>query len=85
MDDEDDPLIADAIATRRHRAIIVAFAVVGILAGVVLGTLAGLGWFGSGGGARSPALLIFLVAPFAACYGLGLVVHAVVRWHYHRL
>jgi hypothetical protein len=83
--DDDDPLIADAIATRRHRTIIVAFAVVGIVAGAVLGTLAGRGWFGNGGGPRSPGLLIFYAAPFVVCYGLGVLVHAVVRWHYHRL
>jgi hypothetical protein len=82
---DDDPLIADAIATRRHRTIIVAFAVAGILAGVVLGTLAGLGRFGTLGGPRSPALLVFYAAPFAVCFGLGHLVHAVVRWRYHRL
>jgi fatty acid desaturase len=81
----DDPLIADAIATRRHRMIIVAFAVAGILAGVVLGTLAALGWFGGGGGPRSPAMVMFYAVPFAVCFGLGHLVHAVVRWHYHRL
>lgn len=81
MAEAQDPLIAELVQTQRDRRIIVVAAVVGILASAGCGIAFGLGGFAhlGHGGARNPAGLVFFVAPFFVCYGLGHLLHAVVR------
>ncbi len=81
MAEAQDPLIAELVQTQRDRQIVVVAAVVGILASAACGIAFGLGGFAHLGasGARNPAGLVFFVAPFFVCYGLGYVLHAVVR------
>ena len=78
-----DPLIEAALTEQRDRHIVVVAAVIGILASVALGVAfaaGGLGeWTDGARGAGNPAGLIFFIAPFAICMGLGYLVHRVVR------
>jgi hypothetical protein len=78
-----DPLIDEMIQMQRDRWILVVAAVIGILAGAVLGVAFSLGALASTSGAtgpRNPAALIFFIGPFAICMGLGYAIHAIVRW-----
>ena len=83
MADVQDPLIAELVQTQRDRGIIVVAAVIGIIASAACGIAFGLGALGHLGahaaGARNPGGLLFFVAPFALCYGLGHALYAVVR------
>ncbi len=77
------PLIEAAQTEQRDRRIIVVAAVIGILASVICGLAFATGGFGSwangASGGRSPAGLIFFVAPFAICLGIGHIVFRIVR------
>ena len=83
MKDTLDPLIDEMIRTQRDRRIIVVAAVIGILASAAMGiafSLGSLGGLAAGAaGMRNPGGLIFFVAPFAICLGLGYMIHALVR------
>ena len=78
-----DDLVDEMLQTQRDRRIIVVAAVIGIVASAVVGVAFSLGALGGlaagSGGPRDPGGLIFFVAPFAICLGLGHAVHAIVR------
>jgi len=78
-----DPIIDAALTEQRDRRIIVVAAVIGIVASVIAGVLFATGslgeWTRGASGNRNPAGLIFFVAPFAICLGIGHIVHRIVR------
>ena len=78
--DELDMMIEDLATERRHRMVLVVAAVIGIVAGALIGLGATLGGISGGGGPRSPAMLVFYVGPFAAMMGLGYAIYGVLRW-----
>jgi hypothetical protein len=78
--DELDMMIEDLATERRHRMVLVVAAVIGIVAGALLGLGATLGGVSGGGGPRSPAMLVFFVGPFAVMMGIGYAIYGVLRW-----
>ncbi len=78
-----DPLIEEIVRARRDRLVLVIAAVIGIVVGAVLGMGFTLGAFGSAvDGARhprSPAALLFFVAPLAVTMPVGYLVYLAIR------
>ena len=83
MQETSDPIVAEMIRTQRERRIIVVAAVIGIIASALMGVAFSLGALGGlaagSGGPRNPGGLIFFIAPFAICLGIGYGIHAIVR------
>src|SRR5262245_56974819 len=75
---EVDEMIEDFERDRRHRVVLVVAAVIGIVAGALLGVGIALGGFVTG--PRNPAILAFFMAPFLASMALGYAVYGVLRW-----
>jgi len=78
-----DPIIDAALTDQRDRRVIVAAAVLGIIASVITGLMFATGalgeWTRGASGTRNPAGLVFFVAPFAICLGLGHIVYRIIR------
>jgi uncharacterized membrane protein YidH (DUF202 family) len=78
--EELDMMIEDLATERRHRTVLVVAAVIGIVAGALIGIGASLQGFSGAGGARNPGMLVFFIAPFMASMGIGYAIYGVLRW-----
>jgi len=74
-----DLMIEDFARQRRHRMVLVVAAVIGIVAGSMIGLGATLVGVTGAGGARNPAMLAFFLAPFAATMAIGYAVYGALR------
>lgn len=76
-----DPMVDELKREQRERRVLVVAAVIGIVAGALCGVgyaLDAFGGFARGaGGSRNPAALIFFVAPFGVCMGIGFVIYKI--------
>ena len=78
--EELDMMIEDLATERRHRTVLVVAAVIGIVAGALIGIGASLQGFSGAGGARNPGMLVFFIGPFMASMGIGYAIYGVLRW-----
>jgi uncharacterized membrane protein YidH (DUF202 family) len=75
-----DQMIEDFARERRHRMVLVVAAVIGIVAGALIGIGASLQGLSGAGGARNPGMLVFFVAPFMAAMAVGYAIYGLLRW-----
>jgi len=80
MPEELDMMIEEIATERRHRMVLVVAAVIGIVAGALIGIGASLHGISGANGARNPGMLVFFVLPFMASMAIGYAIYGVLRW-----